>query len=273
MTETPEWRSIVRPWQRLTPAAMWLVDKVRPRMLVELGTHMGDSYFSFCQAIRRAEINTKAFAVDTWEGEEHSKKYGENVYEAVSSHNQSKYGGFSTLLRMKFDEAVCMFDDCSIDLLHIDGLHTYKAVQHDFQTWLPKLSQHCIVLFHDCTEIQKTFGVWRFWHQINTRHPSFTFHHSHGLGIIAWGQQMPREIAPLFSPDPILIAVTRHLFENIGECVFNGKKLPIGDQVNPTDSELLALSEDICRIKPRSYARQWACYIRAIARSHRLWPI
>ena len=63
--EPPHWRTDVEPWQRHTPFARWLIEKCRPRVVVELGTHKGDSYFNFCQAIRRNGIRARAYAVDT----------------------------------------------------------------------------------------------------------------------------------------------------------------------------------------------------------------
>ena len=40
-------------WLEHVPFAFWLVETHRPQVLVELGSHYGVSYFSFCQAIER----------------------------------------------------------------------------------------------------------------------------------------------------------------------------------------------------------------------------
>jgi hypothetical protein len=88
------------------------------------------------------------------------------------------------LLRTFFDEALRYFPDGSIDLLHIDGLHTYEAVRHDFQAWFPKVRAGGIVLLHDTQVRQYDFGVWRLWEELRDRYESLEFLHSCGLGVV-----------------------------------------------------------------------------------------
>lgn len=146
-------------WLGHIPFAAYLVMAFKPTCFVELGTHYGHSYFAFCKAVQEHALSSRCYAVDTWQGDEHAGRYGEDVYNLVARQNTDSYAGFSTLLRMDFSQAVESFADGSIDLLHIDGLHTYEAVRSDFETWLPKLSSEAVVLFHDTNVRRDDFGV------------------------------------------------------------------------------------------------------------------
>jgi len=163
-----------------------LITAIRPRLIVELGTHWGESYFTFCQTVEEQHLSSLCYAVDHWEGDEHAGKYGEEVFDEVTTYNNRYYRQFSYLLRRSFDDALSQFEDESIGLLHIDGLHTYEAVAHDFRSWLPKVSKGGIILLHDICPRHEDFGVWRLWNDIQAEFPdTFEFHHSWGLGVVA----------------------------------------------------------------------------------------
>ena len=208
-------------WLDHIPFAGWLVEEMAPRLFVELGTHHGASYLAFCQAVKENRLSSACFAVDTWQGDEHAGNYGDDVFQALSEYHQEHYAGFSQLLRMTFDEAALCFEDGSVDLLHIDGLHTYEAVKHDFDTWLPKMSDNGVVIFHDTVVRERNFGVWRLWAELSARYPSFEFHHGHGLGVLLVGADAPaslRELADAAGDDESAQRI-RRLFERLAQGV------------------------------------------------------
>jgi GT2 family glycosyltransferase/uncharacterized coiled-coil protein SlyX len=209
------------PWVGHIPFAFWIVEQLQPRILVELGTHYGLSYFSFCQSVRAHGLSTKCYAVDTWQGDEHAGFYGEEVFAYVQARNQRQYHAFSRLLRMRFDDALSYFSDGTVDLLHIDGLHTYEAVRHDFETWLPKLSSRGVVLFHDINVRERGFGVWRLWEELSTRYPHIEFEHSHGLGVLFVGDAQPSGITELLNEwsTPGGRSLVKYFFAKLGHLV------------------------------------------------------
>src|ERR1700739_23801 len=91
--------SMVPPWMEHGPFAFWLTEALRPSSFVELGTHTGFSYFSFCQAVKDFRLCTKCHAIDTWKGDDHAGFYGEDVFERVSAVNTELYAEFSELIR------------------------------------------------------------------------------------------------------------------------------------------------------------------------------
>lgn len=177
-------RSVFSTWTDHLPFGYDLVAAQKPPVIVELGTQAGMSYFCFCQAVRERRLSARCYAVDTWAGDEHTGAYDDGTWLAVKGHNDAHYADFSQLLRMRFEEAIHRFEDGTIDLLHIDGFHTYDAVRSDFETWLPKVSPGGIVLFHDVAARMMDFGAWRFWSELETQHQTFLFRHGFGLGVL-----------------------------------------------------------------------------------------
>lgn len=216
----PERLTTGTAWQEHIPFAMFLVSAHRPKFLVELGTYLGDSYCAFCQSIQALELNAQCYAVDTWQGDKHSGFYGEQILADLRDHHDPRYGGFSRLLRCTFDEALPHIPDGSADILHIDGLHTYESVRHDFESWLPKLSRRGIVLFHDTNVRESDFGVHQLWAELKTSYPSFEFLHGHGLGVLAVGEVQSPDLQALFKASPEEQTIIREFFFQLGRRLF-----------------------------------------------------
>ncbi len=175
----------VWPWGGHRRFAYDLVRWMRPARIGELGVHWGTSFFTFAQAIKDGRMkDTELIGVDTFEGEDHAGHYGPEVYDTVRRIVREYFPKQPiTLHRMYFRDALAHVEDGSIDLLHIDGLHTFEAVKDDFETWLPKLAPEGVMLFHDVAP-DTGYGSTDFWNQLVGQHPGFAFEHSWGLGVL-----------------------------------------------------------------------------------------
>jgi hypothetical protein len=181
-------------WVGHVPFALFLVDILRPATIVELGTQYGVSYCAFCQAVSFLKLNTRCYAVDTWRGEEQAGPLSDDVLVELKRHHDPLYSGFSELIQSAFDDAVDRFADDTIDLLHIDGFHTYDAAKNDFDRWLPKMSRRGVILFHDIAVKKPDFGVWKLWDELKAIYPGFEFPHWYGLGVLAVGREYPSSL-------------------------------------------------------------------------------
>lgn len=168
-------------WFGLGSIAFEIVRHFKPKVIVELGTHMGFSALVMALALKKNGINGKVYAVDTWEGDEHAGFYSNLVYETLKRRiHETCLENHLELVKDTFANARSNFD--KVDILHIDGLHTYKAAQNDFLTYKEKLSLGSLVMFHDVNTHFKEMR--KLWTALQWRYETCLIPYSHGLGLL-----------------------------------------------------------------------------------------
>lgn len=173
------------PWAGHKYFAYDLIRFLSPVKIVELGTHLGCSLFAFSQAVKDGKLRTSIDAIDTWKGDKHSGQYGEIILNRVKEIKEEEYSQVDiNLIRTTFNKARATYKNKSINLLHIDGLHSYKAVKHDFDCWINNVKDDGVILLHDISVKEWGFGVHKFWHEIKQHYKTLEFNHSYGLGVI-----------------------------------------------------------------------------------------
>lgn len=217
-------------WAGHEPFLFSLMEAARPRRYVELGTHAGHSFFTACQHYKANGNYGEAVAIDLWEGDHQAGFYDEGVFERFRFLLDQHYSGCGRYIRSLFHEAATAFEPASIDLLHIDGLHTYSAVRDDYQTWRSRVTDTGTIIFHDTSEFQTDFGVWQLFNEVRSDGTaSFNFQHSHGLGVVAFGTPDTNpavEFVQHLSKNPALYE--RH-YANLGKAMFRAAQSRLTD--------------------------------------------
>jgi hypothetical protein len=131
---------------------------------VEIGTFMGRSTCCMGELIKNSRKNIKFYTIDTFAGsigeewhtdivnqlsENDSDLYQQFLYYA----KQCKVDDFITPIRSSSLDAVNQFDDESLDMIYVDGGHTYGEVFDDITAWYPKLKTGGIIAGDD-------YGSW-----------------------------------------------------------------------------------------------------------------
>jgi predicted O-methyltransferase YrrM len=161
--------SISSAWKGHERFAQWLVRQMRPKVIVELGCDYGFSTIALAQP----GIGT-VYGVDRFDGPRRG-----NVFDACRANIAAS--GVDNIELIKADFRI-LADSWSrpIDLLHIDGNHTYDDVRRDFEQWSRHVRDGGVILLHDTGSFPLDVG--RFFSEITW--PKFEFEHANGLGVV-----------------------------------------------------------------------------------------
>ena len=267
-------------WVEHVPFAFWIVDGLRPASFVELGTQSGNSYSAFAQAVHTLGMPTSCYAVDTWRGDAQTGFYDESVFTEWSAFHDWHFAAFSRLVRSTFAEAAAHFADGSIDLLHIDGCHTYEALTADLELWRPKVSRRGVILIHDINVRESDFGAWRAWEDVREQSPSFEFLHGHGLGVLGVGPDLPEPVHWLLSRrmSPEDVNAVRQYFSRLGASL--SSQLAADAASKPAEADTAAAAREVGNLKAelareqdehhQMLRRQWeaAATLQDVVREH-----
>ena len=134
--------------------AVAFVGAQRPRTVLEIGTANGGTFYAWCRGIDSVEraisvnlprdLTPPAFLDRALPGVETHFVRGD-------SHTDAAY-----------EAVVRRLDGDTVDLLFIDGDHTFEGVREDFERYAPLLSEDGLVAFHDIVTIERDT-----WNQVD----------------------------------------------------------------------------------------------------------
>jgi cephalosporin hydroxylase len=168
-----------------------IVQKLRPRTVVEIGTANGGTLLALC---RLADEHGTIVSIDLPGG-----RFGGGY----SAWRMSLYQAFGTrsqkieLLRgdshssAMFGKLKQILAGRPVDFLFIDGDHTYDGVKRDFELYSPLVARGGMIGFHDIAPVSPPgdYGVRRLWEELK---PIHTWHEiiadpnqwGYGIGLL-----------------------------------------------------------------------------------------
>lgn len=167
--------------------AKWLVERVNPKVTVELGVDYGYSLF-----IWSLYNNGKVYGIDSFSTEHHNSRIDDD-YQFVLDIKEKLNLENLEVIKGLFDDVASTWKK-KIDILHIDGLHDYQNCKNDYDTWKKFVKKTGVVVFHDTISYPNDVG--KLFSEIEL--PKFNFTNSHGLGVVSTNKKLIDEIIEIF---------------------------------------------------------------------------
>jgi predicted O-methyltransferase YrrM len=183
----PELYNLQSAWVGHEKFAEWLVNRIQPEVTVDLGVDYGFSLF----ALALPKIGT-VYGIDSFEADVHAGHHEDN-YDVVMNFKEKHNFTNVEVVKGWFSEVAKTWDK-PIDILHIDGLHTYAAITEDWTNWSKFVKPTGVIIMHDVISFPELTSF--FNNNVLARKAFFA--HSAGLGIAVMDEQLLQDILTEF---------------------------------------------------------------------------
>lgn len=173
------------------PFGFWLVDALRPRLVVSLGARTPNPQLCFLQMAAHLDLPTRCVTVSGWDGDREAREPA--AFGGAFNRDDVRA---AEALRASAATAWREFAPGSIDLLCLDAVPLGALADEVLDAWRERLSPGAVILVHGLDAP----GGADLWRALSARHGSFVFPHGEGLGVIAAGAQIAAPLRALFDP-------------------------------------------------------------------------
>lgn len=112
--------------------------------VLEVGSYKGASAVCFAKG---SPVASKIYCIDTWD----NRSMSEGQYDTFDTfkNNTLKFSSQIIPVRGNSCDVISSLSDLKIDILFLDGDHSYDAVLNDFTNYFPLLRKDGYLLMHD----------------------------------------------------------------------------------------------------------------------------
>jgi len=186
------WHGLIKPLQvryELLELIKY-VKKEKPRYILEIGTALGGTLFLFCRlASDDAVIISIDLPLGKWGGGYSLARIP--LYQSFKLKQQQIHLiKEDSHKRETLEKVKAILDGKKIDILFIDGDHSYEGVKKDFEMFSTLVKENGIIALHDIIKSKfKACEVQKFWNEIESEYDNIKIVENYdqkwaGIGLI-----------------------------------------------------------------------------------------
>lgn len=185
------------------PFYFWLVDALKPELIIESNIGRGVGYFSFCQAVEKLNLDA------TCQG------FGLHSNSEAAEYNHDNYREFSFLNIDTFKESVDSLPDASIDLFSMKDSEVLLKDIKSMEILKKKLSPKSVVLIHN----SQNKSIKPICKSLKDTYDTFEFLYGGGLLVVGFGESPSSKIASFLQQSESISStrLVQNIYGRLGE--------------------------------------------------------
>ena len=137
-------------WHEFLPLSFLLVQSMRPQRILEVGTRMGDSYLSFCQAVESYSLSTQCRCIP--QVKSIFEREAARQWQEFQWKHDSRFSRFSRIgTRIPVQEEMYLFD-----LVHVITSPSAAEFENLCLTWLSRLDPSGVALISGSGQFEQS---------------------------------------------------------------------------------------------------------------------
>lgn len=182
-----------------------LVEALRPRLVVDIGTGAGAALSMLCQSMRDHDVDGSAYGIDTWADEDGKDEEDPTRWSELNGFLRTYLRGVYYLLKMAPADGLQHFANGSVDILRIDAARAGAPLSALAEAWMERIAPGGVLLCPGVNDEARP-DLREDWLKVAAPGQAFLFPHGNGLGVLrrpiaAEGSAVPELLALLTSPD------------------------------------------------------------------------